>query len=526
MDTSVPLDKTCITFTQDDGTDSVDLKFEGSCNGESDNDESNNDGNDDDDGPKTGPFDFEKWYEGTHLYSRVGGQGLCAPFGQAGTGFLSDVRGKVASKQECFDLCSARSQCSGVSYHDDWKQCEVEARNFDALVAQFVTDGGSTEKGTCVSVNLAGQTGCTIEGITNNGHEYECWKKVTGVQMQYFKDATCDVPWGNTQDFAIDQCEQKTGPWGSMVAFGGCSEHAPAPGYIGCGGCSGPAGKKGVADCETTQAEENYEAPAGDMTCWGATLVEECVQILDSVYVTLKPISAQESAKLQVNDDCDPRNDRCDQSIDLHCHPTDYSCRYKTTSTATTTTTKLPLNADCDPRNDLCDASIDLHCHPGEYSCRYITTTTTATSTTTSFTSTTTTVSSTTTTTTVTSTTTSVTSTTTSVTSTTTTVTSTSTTTVSTTTNTVEAAAARAAAKTKKVTIIGSSAGVAVVIIIAVVIVVGVLRKSSAAPTAAPTRTPAPAGYENPMYAANAAPARGSRQKHTAEDSDEEDMDC
>lgn len=47
-----------------------------------------------------------------------------------------------------------------------------------------------------------------------------------------------------------------------------------------------------------------------------------------------------------------------------------------TTTTSTTTTPHdLPVNSDCDPRNDKCDSSAELCCDPSEYKCRYITTT-------------------------------------------------------------------------------------------------------------------------------------------------------
>lgn len=46
-----------------------------------------------------------------------------------------------------------------------------------------------------------------------------------------------------------------------------------------------------------------------------------------------------------------------------------------TTTTTTTTTTVLGVNSKCDPRNDACDISKELHCNIEFYECRYITTT-------------------------------------------------------------------------------------------------------------------------------------------------------
>ena len=48
--------------------------------------------------------------------------------------------------------------------------------------------------------------------------------------------------------------------------------------------------------------------------------------------------SGNAEATLLVNAECDPRNDHCDQTKDLHCDPGVYKCRYKTTVTTTTAT--------------------------------------------------------------------------------------------------------------------------------------------------------------------------------------------
>ena len=118
-------------------------------------------------------------------YTRVGGQGLCAPADAVGSGYLGDVRGKVKSKQQCFDLCSVRSECIGISINGN--DCELEARNHKALVAQGIPNmssceqnsspgcGGSfvdwtTYEGSC-------QTNCIIAGITSmtdTDRDYEC----------------------------------------------------------------------------------------------------------------------------------------------------------------------------------------------------------------------------------------------------------------------------------------------------------------------------------------------------------------
>ena len=230
--------------------------------------------------------------QGGGLGGAASESGVCAVTYMGKTGFLSDVRGTVASKQECFDLCEARSQCSGVSYHDDWKSCELDARNFDELVAQGIPSGWTTSKGEC-------EKDCTIQVSADNGFGFgeECFKKVTGAQVQYFKDATCNVPWGN-RGYSFDQCEQNSEPWGgSVVGFAGCSETPGAPRYLSCGGCFGPADEtaQDVANCWKTLSSGNFEA-VGEVTCMGATYDNECVKIIDSggitVYATLKPISA------------------------------------------------------------------------------------------------------------------------------------------------------------------------------------------------------------------------------------------
>ena len=64
-------------------------------------------------------------------YEKVGGNGLCTADIE-GTAFLGDVRGMVASRQVCMDLCSAKSECIGVTgtkfAAGGATHCELEAR--------------------------------------------------------------------------------------------------------------------------------------------------------------------------------------------------------------------------------------------------------------------------------------------------------------------------------------------------------------------------------------------------------------
>ena len=71
----------------------------------------------------------ETWY-------KKFGDGYCT-HDAAGTKNLGDLNGPVASRQECMDLCTARSECLGVSGTET--HCELEARNCDALA---VSGGG------------------------------------------------------------------------------------------------------------------------------------------------------------------------------------------------------------------------------------------------------------------------------------------------------------------------------------------------------------------------------------------------
>ena len=68
----------------------------------------------------------ETWYE------KVGDSGLCTA-DSAGKEFIGDVRGNVASRQECMDLCTGRSECIGIT-GGTARDCELEARDCDALV--------------------------------------------------------------------------------------------------------------------------------------------------------------------------------------------------------------------------------------------------------------------------------------------------------------------------------------------------------------------------------------------------------
>ena len=70
-------------------------------------------------------------------YEKVGGNGLCTA-DTGGKDFIGDVRGMVASKQACMDLCTAKSECIGVTGESfatgGATHCELEARDCEALV--------------------------------------------------------------------------------------------------------------------------------------------------------------------------------------------------------------------------------------------------------------------------------------------------------------------------------------------------------------------------------------------------------
>lgn len=334
---------------------------------------------------------------------------------------------------------------------------------------------------------------------------------------------------GCTQELGTDGFEQTRQEFADMAYM---------PSY-----CVPDTGKCFVLTAACSKAYERRFSHFGAEYDGKAAAIRIITWTGDNDAATTAPVTSTATTKLQINAVCDPRNDLCDASIDLHCPASEYKCRYKTTSTTAPTTTKLQINDDCDPRKDLCDESNDLHCHDDHYKCRYKTTTATTTATTTTI---------------VTSTTISVTSTTTAITSTTTAATTTSatstplevnnvcdpradrcsaakslwcdpdnnpyvcryrpTTTTITTTIAAEATAGNGAdadattadattdGETNHVnTIIGIAVGVVFLIIIAGVVVLVVLRKSSGnangAPNGAPGVVSNPASFENPMYA-------------------------
>ena len=70
---------------------------------------------------------------GETWYKKVGDNGGLCTADSAGKKNIGDVRGRVASRQECMDLCTERSECIGIT-GGTAIDCELEARDCDALV--------------------------------------------------------------------------------------------------------------------------------------------------------------------------------------------------------------------------------------------------------------------------------------------------------------------------------------------------------------------------------------------------------
>ena len=150
-------------------------------------------------------------------YEKVGARGLCAA-NTDGTAFLGDVRGMVASRQACMDLCSAKSECIGVTGNKfatgGATHCELEARDCDALVVSgrccccccccfvvllsclnffllfcpllfprlpsFITAQKQGLPSGFSSLCAQGcQKDCAITTNDNRGGDYQCWKKIS-----------------------------------------------------------------------------------------------------------------------------------------------------------------------------------------------------------------------------------------------------------------------------------------------------------------------------------------------------------
>jgi hypothetical protein len=112
-------------------------------------------------------------------YEKVG-NGRCA--GDAadkaapGNFVLGYLGGPVASRQECMDLCSTRSECIGVSGPEfatvtGATYCELKARDCDALANQGLPDGFTR---ICEGSNNKVE----ILGTDEQGGNFECWKKM------------------------------------------------------------------------------------------------------------------------------------------------------------------------------------------------------------------------------------------------------------------------------------------------------------------------------------------------------------
>ena len=149
-----------------------------------------------------------------YSYEKVGGNGLCATnSGQ----FLGDVRGMVDSRQACMDLCSAKSECIGVTgthfATGGYTHCELEAKDCDALVVSgrycccsvvllfsysclmfllvfcplvfprvpsFITAQKQGLPSGFSSLCAQGcQKDCAITTNDNRGGDYQCWKKIS-----------------------------------------------------------------------------------------------------------------------------------------------------------------------------------------------------------------------------------------------------------------------------------------------------------------------------------------------------------
>ena len=65
---------------------------------------------------------------GETWYKKVGDNGGLCTADSAGKEFIGDVRGRVASRQECMDLCTEKSECIGIT-GSTAMDCELEARD-------------------------------------------------------------------------------------------------------------------------------------------------------------------------------------------------------------------------------------------------------------------------------------------------------------------------------------------------------------------------------------------------------------
>merc|ERR1711865_682509 len=120
-------------------------------------------------------------------WKKVGGNGLCTA-DSAGMEFIGDVRGRVASRQECMDLCTERSECIGIT-GGTAMDCELEARDCDALVKQGLPSGFTSLCGQSCQKN------CAVLGNDGRGDDYECWKKssISYTQcIENLRTTTCD----------------------------------------------------------------------------------------------------------------------------------------------------------------------------------------------------------------------------------------------------------------------------------------------------------------------------------------------